>query len=218
MGFDIVSKFKRKSASLSKDPLSHLQICPGFPDKMNRPLPRRKPPSSTSPYDLVTISHLVSSSSSSSSSSSDNFYSSRYVQVFGLLVGRKENPTLYKNDPLILIPLPSISSSSSNEQTGTRQVDSIPSSASEKILIYTDSLSLSMITSLVKLGMNVPLHVSGCVRPSNERTYPEEVEVDAYFVRPAEELADATKAAEFEAALGAREDFFKDLIGKRNPL
>ena len=185
---------------------------------MNRPLPRRKPPSSTSPYDLVTISHLVSSSSSSSSSSSDNFYSSRYVQVFGLLVGRKENPTLYKNDPLILIPLPSISSSSSNEQTGTRQVDSISSSASEKILIYTDSLSLSMITSLVKLGMNVPLHVSGCVRPSNERTYPEEVEVDAYFVRPAEELADATKAAEFEAALGAREDFFKDLIGKRNPL
>ena len=192
---------------------------------MNRPLPRRKPPSSTSPYDLVTISHLVSSSSSSSSSSSDNFYSSRYVQVFGLLVGRKENPTLYKNDPLILIPLPSISSSttsssssSSNEQTGTRQVDSISSSASEKILIYTDSLSLSMITSLVKLGMNVPLHVSGCVRPSNERTYPEDVEVDAYFVRPAEELADATKAAEFEAALGAREDFFKDLIGKRNPL
>jgi hypothetical protein len=35
-------------------------------------------------YDLVSISHLVSSDT----------YSSRYVQVFGLLIGRKENPSL----------------------------------------------------------------------------------------------------------------------------
>ena len=151
-------------------------------------------------YDLVSISHLVSSDT----------YSSRYVQVFGLLIGRKENPSLIKSDPLILAPLPSSVKSSQAQPLSA-------ANSSEKILIYIDSISLSIITSLVKLGLNVPIHVGGSVRPTNERIFRDEVEIDAYFLRPAEELADATNATEFEQVLEAREDFFKDLIGKRNP-